>query len=100
MDKMFAKQQFKCAICGKIFDDLKDRVACETKCIKQQEEAAKKAAEAKKQEEQQAHWAKVQEAKEYYKKLYNEYIENYDPYAPDCYYSFADVVASLMGLND
>ena len=51
-NKMYTKPQYKCAICGEVYDELKDRVNCETKCIKKQEDEAKKAAELKKQQEQ------------------------------------------------
>ena len=50
-NKMYAKPQYKCAICGEIYDQLKDRVNCETKCLKKQEEEAKKVAELKKKQE-------------------------------------------------
>ena len=58
-NKMYAKPQYKCAICETIYDELKDRVNCETKCIKKQEEEAKKAAELKKKAEHDAREADV-----------------------------------------
>lgn len=56
---MYAKPQYKCAICGTIYDDLKERVNCETTCLKRQAEEEKKVAEAKKKEEQAARKAEV-----------------------------------------
>ena len=50
-NKMYTKPQYKCAICGTIYDELKDRIRCETTCIKKQEEEVKKAAELKKKHE-------------------------------------------------
>lgn len=56
-NKMYTKPQYKCAICGEIYDELKERVNCESKCLKKQEEEAKKAAELKKQQERSARQA-------------------------------------------
>lgn len=50
-NKMYAKPQYKCAICDTVYDDLKQRVACESACLKKQEEEAKKTAELKKKQE-------------------------------------------------
>lgn len=60
-NKMYTKPQYKCAICGTIYDDLRERVNCESSCLKKQEEEAKKAAELKKKEEQAARKAEVDE---------------------------------------
>ena len=76
-NKMYAKPQYKCAICETIYDDLKDRVNCETKCIKKQEEEAKKAVELKKQQEHATRKAdvdaKVKAAMEAVKKYNRDY---------------------------
>ena len=79
-NKMYAKPQYKCAICGSVYDDLKNRVNCESACIIKQEEEAKKAAELKKKEEQATRHAEVTkliddacEALTEYIKLYGEY---------------------------
>ena len=80
-NKMYTKPQYKCAICGTIYDDLKERVNCETKCLRKQEEEAKKAAELKKQEEQDASNARVTKLiNEAYAAL-TEHIDKYGEYA-------------------
>ena len=83
-NRMYAKPQFKCGICGEIYDELKDRNQCEAKCIKNQEIEAKKAAEAKKKEEQPIRKAKVDEAYKTYIKLRDDYVKDY------CVYEYAD----------
>ena len=50
-NQMFAKPMYKCAICDKVYDNVADRAACETKCVKRVEEETKKTAEAKRTEE-------------------------------------------------
>ena len=39
---------YKCAICGKAYDDVLSRTSCEMTCLKKQQEEEKAAAEAKK----------------------------------------------------
>lgn len=79
-NKMYTKPQFKCAICGEIYDDVKARMECEAKCLKQQEIETKKAAEAKKKEEQYSRKAKIDAAYDYADKLRDEYVEDYGVY--------------------
>ena len=79
-NKMLGKPQYKCAICGTIYDDLKDRVNCETKCIHHQEEAAKKAAELKKKEEQEARHAEVTKLIDDACTALYKYIDDYGEY--------------------
>ena len=87
-NKMYAKPQYKCAICGTIHNELKNRVSCETVCLKKQEEEAKKAAELKKQQEHDARKAdtdaKVKaaiEAVNLYTKDYGFYTYDGEPVA-------------------
>lgn len=106
-NKMYTKQQFKCAICGQIYDEIKDRVDCESKCLKKQEVEAKKAAEVKKREEQATRKAAVDaaydtadKACETADKLRDEYVHDYGVYtrfsgkvsnAPECQ-KFGDIL--------
>ena len=48
-----AKTQYKCALCGKAYDKVHERMKCEMQCIKTKEEEEKKAAIAKKQAEKE-----------------------------------------------
>ena len=80
-NKMYAKPQFKCAICGEIYDDVKTRMECEAKCIKNQEIEAKKAAEAKKKEMKIADEAQVDEAFAAAYKLRDEFVKKYGAYS-------------------
>ena len=58
-NKMYARQAFKCSVCGQEYDNAMNRAHCELNCIRKQEEEAKKAAELKKQEERAASNANV-----------------------------------------
>ena len=51
-NQMYTQEKYKCAICGQIYDTLRERINCETTCLRCQEEEEKKAAELKKKEEQ------------------------------------------------
>lgn len=77
MDKMYTKPQYKCAICGTIYDDLKERVKCESACIKKQEEEAKKAKELKKQAEKEVRYKEVTAAYDHFHELLVKYTKDY-----------------------
>ncbi len=50
-NKMYAKPQYKCAICGKTYKTVSERATCEMACSKRLEEEQKKLIEAQKQAE-------------------------------------------------
>lgn len=72
---------YKCAICNKPYTELKDRIACETKCLAKQQEEAKKATEAKKKEEQAISEANVTAAFDNAYKLRDEHVAKYGSYS-------------------
>ena len=39
-NKIYSKPQYKCGICGTIFDSIEERMNCEANCIKKQKEEA------------------------------------------------------------
>ena len=80
-NRMHVKPNYKCAICGESYDDVKTRMECEAKCLKQQEIEAKKVAEAKKKEEKIADEAKVDEAFATAYKLRDEFVKKHGVYA-------------------
>lgn len=82
-NKMYSKQQYKCAICGTIYDELKQRVNCESKCLKKQEEEAKKAAEIKKQQEHDSRKADTDAKVKAAIEAVNAYTKDYGFYTYD-----------------
>lgn len=68
---------WKCGICGSAFKTIKERMSCETACIKKMEEEAKRLAEAKKKEEQAARKAEVDKAYKQAHKLDEEATNAY-----------------------
>ena len=73
-NKMYAKPQYKCAICGEIYDDVQNRANCEMKCIKKQQEEEKKAAEAKKRAEKNTRQQEVDAALDNAFALVNKFV--------------------------
>lgn len=76
-NNMYVKPQYKCAICGKIYDDVQDRMTCEMACVKKQKEEKRAAAEAKKQAEKEARRTEVSEAIEHAMELLKKYTDDY-----------------------
>lgn len=76
-NKMYAKPQYKCAICGEIYDDVQDRMNCEMKCLKKKQEEEKAAAEAKKKAEKDARFSEASAALDNALTLVNKCIEDY-----------------------
>ena len=79
-----ARLAYKCAICGKEFDNIQDRAKCELACLKKQEEEKRIAAEKKKKEEQVTRKKEVDEALAHAYKLKDQYIKDYGSYAYTC----------------
>ena len=71
------KPVYKCAICGKTYDNIADRIKCETTCLKKQQEEAKKAAEAKKKADKDVRKKEVDEAIKHAAKLLEDYMKDY-----------------------
>lgn len=82
-NKMYAKQAFKCGICGKEYFNVQDRANCELNCYKKQQEEAKKAAEVKKLAEKAARKKEVDDALDKAMQLRNAYIKDYGCYVYD-----------------
>lgn len=76
-DKIYTKPQYKCAICGKIYDNVQERMNCEMACLKKQQEEAKKAAEAKKNAERDTDFTEASNAIDNAYTLVNKCIEKH-----------------------
>lgn len=86
---------YTCALCGKSYTNIIDRMACEQKCYAKQQEEAKKAAEAKKKAEQEARHDEVTKAIDDAYALLNKYINDYGNYSYDDK-SFNDLLPSKL----
>ena len=74
------KRMYTCAVCGKQYDNIKDRMNCERKCI---EELTKKNEEAEKAKTKAEKAAKEQEINDIFNRYYdllNDYINKYKEY--------------------
>ena len=80
-NKIYSKPQYKCGICGTIFDSIEERMNCEANCIKKQKEEAKKAAEEKKKKEKESRKVELESAIKYAAELLNAYIKDYGTYS-------------------
>ena len=92
-NKMYTKPQYKCAICGSIYDDLKARVNCESKCIKKQEEEAKKAAEEKKKAEHAARKADTDAKVKAAAEAISAYTKDYG------FYTYDGDISNMIGAD-
>lgn len=79
-NKIYANPKYKCAICGEIYDEIKDRMKCESACLKKQADEAKKAAEEKRKAEQAARKAEVDAAMDKAIALERAYVKDYGSY--------------------
>lgn len=76
-NNMCVKPQYKCAICGKIYDDVQDRTHCEMKCFQKLQEEEKAAIAAKKKEEKETRRTEVSQAIEHAMELLKKYTDDY-----------------------
>ena len=75
--KTYAKPQYKCGICGEIYDSIQERMNCEMACLKKQAEEEKKAAEEKKKAEKEARQQEVDAALDDAFTIMNKFFEDY-----------------------
>lgn len=71
---------YNCALCGKSYSNIIDRITCEQKCYTKQQEEAKKVAEAKKQAEKITRKKEVDDAIDNAMRLKNAYMKDYGCY--------------------
>lgn len=76
-NKVYTKPQYKCALCGRAYDEVQERMNCEMKCIKTKQAEEKKAAEAKKKAEKDKRYNEANVALDNAFVLINKYIEDY-----------------------
>lgn len=69
--------EFKCAICGEIYETVKERTACETKCVAKVEADKKAALEAIKKAEKEACFTEASNAIDNAFTLVNKCVEDY-----------------------
>ena len=72
------KIQYKCAICGEVYNDVQSRMNCEIQCLRKQQEEEQKAAEAKLKAEKDSRYREVAEAVDNAVALIAKYNEDYN----------------------
>ena len=83
-----ARLTYKCGICNKEHDSIKDRAACELECLKKQENEKRAAAEKKKKKEQTIRKAEVDKAVAHAQELIDQYAADYGHYT----YTISDIL--------
>lgn len=68
---------YKCEICGKSYENLEDRIYCETKCFEERKVAEEKLKQEKLNAERETRRVEVEEAQANYLKLLKEYVDDY-----------------------
>lgn len=69
--------EFKCAICGEVYESVKERSECETKCVAKVEADKKAALEAIKKAEKEARFVEASSAIDNALTLVNKCMEDY-----------------------
>ena len=76
-NKVYTKPQYKCALCGRAYDEVQERAKCERRCLAIKDEEEKKAAAAKEKAEKDKRYNEVNAALDNAFALINKYIEDY-----------------------
>lgn len=77
---MHINQEFKCALCGTLHQDVISRAECEIACAKKKEEAEMRAAELKKAAEYETRKNEVDEAFNAAYALKDKFVQDYGRY--------------------
>lgn len=75
------KSVYRCAICGKSYDTIEERSACETKCLSDRAEAERKRKEEELRKTKENRKKEVDMAWDHYNELRNEYLKDYGSYS-------------------
>ena len=90
---------YKCALCGKTYYSIAQRMNCEQTCLKKQEEEERKSAEAKKAAEYEARVEEVNVAFEKAYELRDKLVADYGEYYYQRKFSnLEDVFKHLFGV--
>lgn len=79
-NNIYAKPKYKCAICGKVYDTIEERMKCEQSCINRKKELEKKAEAAKKKAEKETRKKELDEAIKHAAKLLEDWNKDYGFY--------------------
>ena len=71
------KVQYHCAICGKAYDTIDERVACETKCLAARKKAQVELKKKKLEEEKATRKAEIEKKYKELSALVNDYCKDY-----------------------
>lgn len=71
---------YKCGICGREYENIEDRIACETKCLHDRKVAEEKRKKMKLEQEKETRRKEVQMAWDHYSDLLKAFIEDYGSY--------------------
>lgn len=80
LNNIYGKLQYKCGICGNVYDSIEDRMKCEQACIHKKKEAAKKAEAEKLIKEKEARKKELDEALKHAGKLLKAWNKDYGYY--------------------
>lgn len=77
-NNIYGKLQYKCGICGAVYNSIEERMNCEQACIIKQKEAAKKAEAEKLRKEKETRKKELDEAIKHAAKLLEAWHKDYD----------------------
>lgn len=79
-DVNIPKKMYKCAVCGKIYDNIQDRMNCERKCIEEVKAKNEELLKAKREQEKLDMEKDINNAANKYYEMLNNYIDKYKTY--------------------
>lgn len=79
-NNIYGKLQYKCGICGSVYNSIEERMNCEMACIKKQKEAEKKAVAEKMRKEKEARKKELDAAMKHTAKLLEAWNKDYGIY--------------------
>lgn len=97
-DEVSNKMVYHCAICGKPYDTVDERVACETKCLAARKKAQAEIEKKKLEEKKNTRKAEIEKKYKELATLVNDYCKNYGSLqlGESCY--FEDDISTLSKL--
>lgn len=90
-NKIYAKTMYKCGVCGNTYEELEDRVACESACLKKKKEEVTRAEKLKYEADKKKHYEDTVDACKKADNMIREHIARYGEFNLPNTLSFSEI---------
>ena len=95
-NKIYAKTMYKCGVCGNTYEELEDRVACESACLKKKKAEAAREKALKYEAEKKKHYEDTVDACRKAEDMIHEHMKQYGEFNLPSTMSFSELFSYIF----